>query len=345
MTTIKDIARIAGVSIGTVSNYMNNPELLNEDTRIKIRLTIKRLNYTPSAAARSLKTNRTMRIGLVHQISINSQKRHEMNDMAFLELLTATNAHAAENGYGVLLNAATSETEEMPIIKKLVGEKQVDGLIFMATRENDERIDFLCKKGFPFVCFGRSKDCEKFSFIDVDGEKGIFQAVDYLADLGHHRIAYLTPPNGLMFAQHRWKGYCDAMMANKLPIKEELIVNSGFDENSGRIAIHQLLDLSQPPTAVITPNDICAFGVMKGIQDRKLEPGKDISIIGFDDIRLSSLWHPSLTTLTQPFEEIGRLLVEMLMEEISGSQKKGQIVIAPELIVRESTSRVKEVRM
>jgi DNA-binding LacI/PurR family transcriptional regulator len=343
MTTIKDIARVAGVSVGTVSNYMNNPDLLNNDTRNKIHQTIEKLNYNPSAAARSLVMNRTMRIGLVHLISTHSNYQQEMNDSAFLELLAAINTTAAENGYSLLLSAATSKSQELSIIKKLVGEKQVDGLIFMATQEDDERINFLCQKDFPFASFGRSKGCEKFSFVDVDGEKGIVQVVNYLIDLGHHRIAYLNPPDGLMFAKHRWKGFCNAMMEHAIPIQEELIVDSGFNEVSGHKAILQLLELSQPPSAVIAPNDISAFGVMKGLQERGFMPGKDVSVVGFDDISLANLWHPSLTTLAQPFREIGHHLVEMLVKEISGNQKKSHLILEPKLIVRESTAPIKEV--
>jgi len=343
MTTIKDIAKTAGVSVGTVSNYLNNPELLSEKTRNKIAQTITKLNYNPSAAARSLKTNRTMRIGLVHRISLDATRRHEMNEMAFLELLSIINAMVAENGYELLLSAATKENEELMIIKKLVGEKQVDGLIFMATLEDDERISYLCGNGFPFVCFGRTNHCERFSFVDVDGENGIVQAINYLVSLGHQRIAYLTPPSGLMFAQHRWKGFCKAMMDHKISIDEDLITNSGFDEKSGQIAISRLLSLPQPPTAVIAPNDICAFGVMKELQDQNLKPGEDISVIGFDDIRLSSFWNPPLTTLAQPFYEIGNLLVSMLIGEINGDKKHYQKILAPQLVVRMSSNAVKEV--
>lgn len=343
MTTIKDIARVAGVSVGTVSNYMNNPDLLNVSTRDKIRETIEKLNYTPSAAARSLVMNRTMRIGLVHLISTHSNHQQEMNDSAFLELLAAINTAAAENGYSLLLSAATTKEQEISIVKKLVGEKQVDGLIFMATQEDDERINFLCHKDFPFASFGRSQGCEQFSFVDVDGEKGVFQVVNYLSDLGHQRIAYLNPPDGLMFAKHRWKGFCNGMMEHKIPIQEELIVESGFNEISGYKAILQLLNFSQPPSAVIAPNDISAFGVMKGLQERGLMPGKDVSVVGFDDISLANLWHPSLTTLAQPFGEIGHHLVEILLQEFSGNKKKSHLILEPKLIVRESTGPMKEV--
>ncbi len=344
MTTIKDIAKVAGVSVGTVSNFMNNPDLLNGDTQDKIRQTIEKLNYTPSATARSLVMNKTMRIGLVHLISTHSNYQQEMNDSAFLELLGVINTTAAENGYSLLLSAATTNKQELSIIKKIVGEKQVDGLIFMATKENDERINFLCQKDFPFVCFGRSHGCERFSFVDVDGEKGISQVVNYLVDLGHHRIAYLNPPDGLMFAKYRWKGFCNAMMEHAIPIQKELIIDSGFNEVAGRKAILHLLDLSESPSAVIAPNDISAFGVMKGLQVRGFIPGKDISVVGFDDINLSKFWHPSLTTLGQPFGEIGYHLVEILMDEISGSQKKSHLILEPKLIVRESTAHINEAR-
>jgi len=342
MATIRDIARQAGVSIGSVSNYLNNPEMVSEETREAIRHAINELGYHPHAAARSLKSNQTHRIGLVPLISPEENRGLEPSDNAFLEFLAAVNTTAAEQGYGVLLYAATSEAEELPIYERLVGERQVDGLILMGTRAVDPRIKFLNERQFPFVSFGRTQNSEEHAYVDVDGAKGIADAVGHLAQLGHERIAYISPPYGLMCAIHRWEGFRSAMAEQNLPVDQGLVVEGGFTEQSGQIAMHLLLDLPQPPTAVIAANDLCAFGAMRALQMRGLVAGQDLSIVGFDDIRLASHWYPSLTTVSQPLRRIGSIAAQILIDVLAGKVVENQIILEPQLIVRQSTGPLKQ---
>jgi DNA-binding LacI/PurR family transcriptional regulator len=147
MTTIRDIARQAKVSLGTVSNYLNNPEIVAEDTRLAIQQTIGALGYHPRAAARSLKSKLTRRIGLVPLISLEDNCSPDPGDTAFLEFLSAVNTAAAENGYDLLLSATTSALDELKIYERLIGEGQVDGLILMGMRSNDLRQPCLCRRG------------------------------------------------------------------------------------------------------------------------------------------------------------------------------------------------------
>ncbi|MBC7264895.1 MAG: LacI family DNA-binding transcriptional regulator [Chloroflexi bacterium] len=343
MATIRDIARRAGVSIGSVSNYLNNPDLVSEETRESIRRAIQELGYYPHAAARSLKSNQTRRVGLVPLISPEENRSLEPSDNAFLEFLAAVNTTAAEQDYGVLLYAATSQAAELSIYERLVGERQVDGLILMGTRALDARIEFLSKQQFPFVSFGRSQVNMNHAYVDVDGAKGIAEAVKHLAQLGHRRIGYIAPPNGLMCAVHRWEGFCSAMAEHNLPIDDELVVEGGFSEKSGQVAMHLLLDLPHPPTAVIAANDLCAFGAMRALQMRGLIAGQDVSIVGFDDIRLAAHWYPSLTTVSQPFRRIGSIVAQMLLDIIAGKEVEQHIIVEPRLVVRNSTGPLKQV--
>lgn len=338
--TIRDIARRAGVSVGTISNYINTPEIVSEKTREAIRQAIDELGYHPRAAARSLKSNQTRRLGIVPLISPEENRSMEPSDNAFLEFLAAVNTTAAENGYGVLLQAATSADNELPIYQRLVGERQVDGLILMGTRPQDARIDFLVERKFPFITFGRSNENPNHAFVDVDGAKGMAYAVEHLVQLGHHRIGYIAPPQGLMCSLHRWEGFRQAMSKHGLPIEEQWVVESGFTEQSGQVAMHLLLDLSLPPTAVITSNDLCAFGAMRTLQVRGLLPGRDVSIVGYDDIRLASQWHPALTTISQPFRRLGFIATQNLIDMISGKQVNKQVILEPKLIVRGSSGRL-----
>lgn len=343
MATIRDIARRAGVSIGSVSNYLNNPDIVSEETREAIRRAIHELGYHPRAAARSLKSNQTDRIGLVPLISLEENRSLEPSDNAFLEFLAAVNTTAAEQGYGVLLYAATSEAEELPIYERLVGEKQVDGLILMGTRAVDPRIEFLRERQFPFISFGRSRNSEYHAYVDVDGAKGIADAVRHLTQLGHRRIGYISPPSGLMCAIHRWEGFQTAMAEHNLPVEDELVVEGRFTEQSGQIAMHLLLDLARPPTAAIAANDLCAFGAMRALQMRGLVAGQDFSIVGFDDIRLASHWYPSLTTVAQPLRRIGSIAAQILIDIIAGKDVEHQLILEPKLIVRQSTGPLKQV--
>lgn len=337
MATIRDIAELAGVSVGTVSNYLNNPEIVSEKSQAAIRKAIDQLGYHPRAAARSLKSNLTLRLGMVPLISPEENRSLEPSDNAFLEFLSAVNTTAAENGYGVLLHAATAQNEELSIYKELVGGKQVDGLLLMGTRPDDARIDFLLDAAFPFIAFGRSKGCESFPYVDVDGELGVSLAVDHLADLGHRRIGYISPPNGLTCALHREAGYREAMGNHGLEIDNELMVEGGFTERSGQAAMHMLLDLHRPPTAVITANDLCAFGAMRALQSRGFVPGKDVSVVGFDDIRLANQWHPPLTTVAQPFRRLGFIAAQTLINMIAGKQVEQCTILEPHLVIRGST--------
>jgi LacI family transcriptional regulator len=341
MTTIRDIAAAAGVSIGTVSNYLNDPEMLAEETRQKISAKIKELNYHPHAAARSLKSRQTHRIGLVPVISPEDNRSSDPSDSAFLELLAGLNTLAGENGYDILLSSATNDLQEFKTYERLIGEAQVDGLVIMGIRSQDERLQFLADKKFPFVAYGRSDVSIDYPYVDVDGASGIEMAINHLVELGHTQIAYITPPEGLMCTRQRWEGFLRGMENHRLAIRQDYVIEGGFTERAGQIATHLLLDLPEPPSAIITANDICAFGAMRALQARGLQAGKDISVIGFDDISLANHWHPTLTTIAQPFREIGFALMQSLFSVISGANPLPQILLEPSLVIRQSTGPLK----
>lgn len=342
MPTMRDIARSAKVSLGTVSNYFNNPDLVADETRAAIRQAIQQVGYHPHAAARSLKTNQTLRIGLVPLISLEDNYSLDPGDYAFLEFLSGVNTAAAEAGYGVLLMAAISAAQELSIYERLVGERQVDGLILMGIREEDERVRLLQGSGFPFICYGRSQEQPQYAYVDVDGAAGMVSAVNYLAHLGHRRIGYIMPPIGLACTTQRWEGYCRALEANGIPRYDELVEPGGFTERAGRVAMRRLLDLPQLPSAVLTANDLCAFGALRALQEHGLRPRRDVSIVGFDDIRLASHWQPSLTTITQPFREIGVQCVENLLHMVLEKSAPPQVLIEPRLVERQTSGPARD---
>jgi LacI family transcriptional regulator len=337
MTTIREIASAAGVSIGTVSNYLNDPELVAPETRQKIQAKIKETNYHPKAAARSLKSRQTHRVGLVRIISPEDYRSTDPGDNAFLELLSGLNIMAAEKGYDLLISAAKNNEEELKTYSRLIGSGQVDGLVVIGIQRRDERLPFLLERNIPFVAYGRSELDENYPFVDVNGADGIKKAIKYLADLGHKKIAYITPPEDLMCTQQRWQGYIQGLEESNLQLHPDYVVEGAFSQRAGQIATHLLLDLPEPPTAILTASDVCAFGSIRAIHSRGLTVGKDISVIGFDDIALADMFHPSLTTISQPFRQIGFELMQSLISVISGENSLPQTILNPQLVVRRST--------
>ncbi|NMB60725.1 MAG: LacI family transcriptional regulator [Chloroflexi bacterium] len=340
MSTIKDIAQKAGVSIGTVSNFFNNPDLLNTQTYDRIQETIIELNYHPHSAARALKSHQTNKIGIIPRISAEDNKRQNSSDHVFFDFLSAVNTAAAERGYGILMDAAMEERDELSKYKQMIGEKQIDGFVLLGTSQDDPRVELLLKNKFPFVTFGRTGSQTRHAWVDVDGAKGISEAVQYLATNGHQKIGFITPPTDLFCSVVRKESFLKAMQDQDLPVDPRFIIEGDFTEAAGIQAMQQLLSQETRPSAVLMPNDVSAFGAMKSMQLHKLLPGKDISIIGFDNIPLADYWHPSLTTIAQPTRSIGYMVGNVLIDILSGNERLPQILIKPELIIRESTAAI-----
>ncbi|MEA4811306.1 MAG: LacI family DNA-binding transcriptional regulator [Anaerolineaceae bacterium] len=340
MTTMRDIARHAGVSVGTVSNFFNSPETVSEKTRKQVSDAIETLDFHPHAAARSLKSNRTRRIGIVPVISVESNRSLHAEDSAFLEFLSGINTALAEEGFDLLLSAATSKVKETEIYQRLIGEHQVDAMILLGMQKHDKRVKLLDSLNFPFVTFGQCGNDEKYSSVDIDGSSGIIEAMDHLVALGHQRIAFIHPPKTYSMTEQRLNGFWEAAKQHGLNPEPGYVMEGAFSIESGQAITEKLLALPNPPTAILTPNDISAFGALNAIKMKKLNPGKDISVIGFDNIPSSAFWQPSLTTISQPLREIGNECGILAVEKAKGKNNLKSIVFSTHLVIRDSTGRL-----
>ncbi|MBX3065790.1 MAG: LacI family DNA-binding transcriptional regulator [Anaerolineae bacterium] len=338
MPTIRDVARFANVSTGTVSNVLNGSPLVKEETRRRVMAAIEELNFHPKAAARSLSTQRTNTIGMIRTELRPHSHRIETDPMV-LDLIDGIAEAAIDSSIGLTFWTIPVGPRETELYKRLVSSRQIDGLILFALRQNDPRIAYLQEQGFPFVSFGRLDPQEGDNWIDVDGAAGIEAAIQHLVELGHRRIGYLSPPNEQYLTRQRWDGFVRGMSAANLPIQRSLVYEGDFSEQSGQLGTHYFLDLAQPPTAIICNNDRMAFGAMRAIQARGLTVGKDISVIGFDDIPLARYSHPPLTTLSQPIHDIGNALFNLLVSLINHESLEsfGGKLLKPELQIRQST--------
>jgi LacI family transcriptional regulator len=331
--TLKDIARRVGVSVTTVSRALGGYDDVAEETRQRILQTAREMGYRPHIIAQSLQRQHTNTVGFIIPTA-----GPRFSDPYFTEILTGIGNEAAEHEFDLLVSTRAPGVQEQEAYERMVGSRRVDGLLVVRTRCHDERITYLMENGFPFVAFGRSDLGLDFPYVDVDSTKGLDEATQYLIELGHQRIAYISAPLNLMFAHYRLTGYKRAMERNGLPVQEEWIAIGHLTQEDGYREGSKLFDLEPAPTAIIAANDLMALGAISAVQERGLVVGRDVVVTGFDDIPLAEHSHPALTTVHQPIYQIGTMICSMLIQVIHGEElAERHILLEPTLVVRESS--------
>jgi DNA-binding LacI/PurR family transcriptional regulator len=329
----QDVAKLAGVSRTTVSFVLNDvPGVkISEETRQRVLEAARELNYYPTAAARSLASGKTHRIGLILG---EGQKR--LSADAFLPtFLQGVTALVHQRGYLVVLQMA----EDVPsheAYARLLREQQVDGLILSGPRSDDPLLAELAGERFPLILHGRLDDCP-LPCVDVDNKAGGYQAVTHLVGLGHRRIGFISnAPLSYSGSQDRFAGYKQALAEYDIPLDRELVRTAAFLPETGRTAMEELLALPQRPTAVFVASDVVATGAMGAIQDAGLRIPEDMAVVGFDDIFLAAHLQPPLTTVRVPAYGLGWTAAQVLISLIEGDEDVSSVVLETELVVRES---------
>jgi DNA-binding LacI/PurR family transcriptional regulator len=333
---LQDIADRLGVSVATVSRALAGYSDISEETRARVSKAAEDMGYRPNISARRLQQQRTETLGFV--IPTHGPR---FSDPFFSELLAGIGNEAAEQEYDLLVSTHAPGGDELKTYKRMVLEQRVDGMIVVRTRQEDTRISYLLKEGFPFIAFGRSGLGADFPYLDVDGEQGLRQITQHLIDAGHRRIAYISAPKDLMFASHRLAGYREALAANDIPFQPGLLIEGELTERSGYAAAMQFLSASHQPSAIVACNDLMALGAISAARELGLTVGRDVAVTGFDDVPLAAHAHPPLTTVRQPIYEIGRRICRMLIRILRGEPlEQRHALLRPELIVRASSTGV-----
>lgn len=331
--TQKDIAEKLGVSVATVSRALGGYSDIAQDTQERVKKTAREMGYHPNIAARRLQKQQTDTIGYI--IPTHGPR---FSDPFFTELLTGIGNEAAEQDYDLLVSTRAPGNGEMEIYQRMVREQRVDGLLIVRTRRNDQRIHYLLEEKFPFVAFGRSDTSVEYPYLDVDSQLGIYQITQHLVGLGHSKLAYISAPETLQFAQHRLAGYKQALIENNIPYNNKLIFYGELTESSGYTLGREILTKHENVTAIIASNDLMALGTMNAVRELGYEIGEDIAITGFDDVPLASHAHPPLTTVGQPIYDIGRQVCRMLIQTINNEPlENDRVLLKPKLIIRASS--------
>ncbi len=326
-TTIRDVAREAGVSVATVSRVLNGVGPVSATTAERVRQVIARLEYVPHGGARSLTTRRTRVVGVVLP---------ETYGDFFSEILRGVERVARPAGYHLLISASHSDSAETEaVLRTLHG--RIDGLVLMMPGPGSRGLFRSLPRRVPVVLLnGRGGG---HPTLRVDNRRGARLAVDHLLALGHARVALIAGPEGNADAAERRQGYRDALAAAGLPADPGLELAGDFREESGFAAGRELGRRVPRPTAVFAANDAMAIGALAGLRASGLGVPEDLSLVGFDDIPTARYLKPALTTVRVPLAEVGGRAVERLLLALDAGSPPAPAdeVVAPTLSIREST--------
>jgi DNA-binding LacI/PurR family transcriptional regulator len=333
--TLKQVAAAAGVSYQTVSKVLNHQKQVSQKTAARIWRAAHLLGYHPDDKARSLRTRRSRMIGYAWN-PLPSDQPNPILDQ-FLQSMVET---AGRLGYYVLPFPCAETGDPISAYRSLINTGRVDGFILSSVIFNDPRVALLQEQDFPFVAFGRSNPPCEFPFVDVDGGMGVRMATEHLIARGHRAIAALAWFEASRVCQNRLEGYVQALDAAGLALRPEWIARGEGRFAFGYTATQCWLDLpvAQRPTAIVALNDMMATGAMRAGTERGLEIGRDLAIVGFDDLPMVRYLRPALSSVRQPIWQVGQLVVEMLCAFLQGETVANpHILLEPELVIRESS--------
>ncbi|UUZ85767.1 LacI family transcriptional regulator [Paenibacillus sp. P26] len=291
--TIKDIARLAGVSHTTVSRALNDSPLINPETKERIKAIAGSMNYTPNYSARSLVLDRSYNLGLFFSTL------HTGTSAGFLyEAIKGVN-DVIKDQYNLIVRGIDDFKSYHN-----VNRKSFDGLIVMSQSLSDQSfIEYAAEKEIPLVVLNRQIDGIEVMNLVPDDQAGAFKVVEHLLTSGHRKIAIIEGKAGFKSTQARREGYLEALRRYGVPVPEEYSVPGDYDLESGYAAMNRSLELGDVPTAVFCCNDDMALGAIKAITERGLRVPDDLSVVGFDDHLFSGYMTPALTTVKRPIEE------------------------------------------
>ncbi|MDW1811143.1 substrate-binding domain-containing protein, partial [Vibrio sp. Vb2362] len=306
MATMKDIAKLAGVSTSTVSHVINKTRFVSEEISERVNNAAKELNYyAPSALARSLKVNRTKTIGMLVTTSTNP---------FFGEVVKGVERSCYQKGYSLILCNTEGDNERMRQSINTLLQKRVDGLILMCSSLEGERIDvFERYPDIPVVVMDWGPMLFTSDKIQDNSLRGGYLAAKYLIDCGHTEIGCITGPLIKHQAQMRYEGYKRAMNEAGLEFNANWIIESDFECEGGYQAFKKMAQRGALPSSIFVSNDMMAMGVINAANELDIKVPDDLSIIGYDDIHIAKFMSPSLTTIHQPKYRLGQAAVETLV--------------------------------
>lgn len=332
---INEFAKIARVSKATVSMVFNDDKRISDATKKRVLEIAKKYNYRPSSIAKSLRNKKTRTICLMLPDIINP---------FFPGILKGVEEVAMANNYAVIFCSFDEQKEKESVYSEMLKDRWIDGIIFSGVTGSKEEENFIkgyIEKNIPIVFVDRGLEGHFSNIVQIDNYEAGYKGTQFLIDLGHRRIAFVNGPSEVYILRERCKGYIQALKDNKLGFDESLIVAGELSVKTAKLAVDRFLELQEKPTAIFVMSDLIAISIQTELQRRGFNIPDGISIMGFDNQPLASIVNPTLTTVEQPFLEMGResmrLLLALMEDQVSLERK---ILINTRIIERESTKKI-----
>lgn len=326
MVTMDDVARSAGVSTSTVSHVLNGTRKVSPATVQAVQRAIQALGYTPNTLARSLARSSTSTIG----VAISALSNHY-----FSETVHAIETECARHGYMMLFVDTHDDPEQELRVVTALHHRRVDGIV-LAPSNGSRALEYLRTNDIPAVLVDRMMS-EQFDQVGVENSQATQALIAHLIAHGHRRIGFIAGRSGFSTTDERVAGYQAALQAAGLAFDPQLLVNGGSNTEPARQATQQLLNLAEPPTAIMAGNNLMTLGAMHALRDAHLDVPGHMALVGFDDFDWADFFVPRLTLIAQPVQQLGARAVELLLQRMATpTAPKHSVRLAPRLHVRHS---------
>jgi len=329
--SIKDVAREAGVSIATVSRVLNDIDVVNEDTKKKVKDAITKLAYRPNIVARSLKTQKSSTIGIIIP---------DISNQFYPEIVRGCEDVASIYNYNIMLCNADLDVEKEMEALRILKEKMIDGVIYMSNSIEHNIIDLIKELQLPTVLVETTDAEGIFPSVTIDNVMAAADAVKYLANKGNKKIAYVgTTIEKVNALSKRYEGYTKGLTEMGITLDEDLVYFGGVKARGGYAGINTILDKGAEIDAVFCASDEIAMGVINALRDRSIKVPEDIDVMGFDDIYSASVFYPKLTTVAQPMYDMGSVSMRMLIKAINNLKVEEEHFVLPYRIVERDSCK------
>lgn len=330
MSTIKDVAALAGVSFTTVSHVLNNTRPVSAQARARVLAAVDEIGYLPSAVARSLRRSETKIVGVLVP---------NVRNPFFAELVVGVEEWCRQAGYSVFLCNSDNDPKHQQSYLRTLLEKRIDGLLLSSAGDTDTLATTFRHASVPVVTVDRLVPGARADRVSVNNQVGAAAAVSHLLDLGHHRIGCVSGPAEFEVTQERVAGWRSALRERGIDAPDDWLIESDFSTAGGYEAVKTLLTRQPELTAVFTSNDLMAMGALRAAAELGRSVPGQLSVVGFDGIELGSYIYPAITSVGCSIRDLGREAGRALIERIENPQAPFKdLQLTPQLVLRESTS-------
>ncbi|MFW5985865.1 MAG: LacI family DNA-binding transcriptional regulator [Halanaerobiales bacterium] len=328
MATIRDVAEKADVSIATVSRVLNDQISVSPDTRKKVQIAIKELDYQPNYLGRNLRRAETKMILVILQ---------NISNPFYSKVVRGIEEMGHRQEYNIMICNTDSDPERERTYLELLVNRLVDGVILMEPEIDGFELSQI-SKNYPVVQCCEYKEELDVSHVSIDNVAAGYTAVNHVLSLGHTRIGMISGYNRLLSAKQREEGYKKALEEAGIDYDPGLIKLGSYGYTGGLRAAKELLAMKDRPTAIFAISDITAIGAIKAIKEKGLKVPDDMAVVGFDNTSIASMYEPGLTTISQPRFDMGKIAMKVLLKLIKSEENEPEsIYLEHELIIREST--------